>query len=502
MAWIVADGFDYYPAVADLARSVWDTVPTLPQLGTAASHPPRFLPGQCVYGAGTGVTWGTKVIGSNEGTIYLVCALYFEGAPSGTNPGLYLKLLDGASAQCTLVIESSGNILLKRGDQNGTTVATYSGALPQDTWQHFQFRVVIDPTIGSFTARRNGSPSDTFSATGLNTRSTANSYATAFHYGNGNAAANFVRLDDLLVFSGSGAAPNTWVGDTRAICLPPVSDSAIQFAAVPGGGLAVLPAPTPVGTFAIPPDQANWSAAVTPTRSSLVTNMTVPLTSSITGTIQAAIYYADGGGGLPGTRIAVSTPLTNPTAGTMTFVFPGGTYLSSGAAYCFALLANVSTTVTTSNAGRVFKSTSYAGGFPDPAGAVTVDAGTRFPFFTCNLTASNALMVSETLANSDTDYVASSTVAQQDLYTIAALPVVPSAILGVVTKAYLKKSDAGTRNGQVLLQSAATTVTTPDAGLSTTYTYVSRVDAVDPATSTAWTIAGVNAIKIGQKVTL
>src|SRR5262245_23442559 len=104
MSWIVADSFDYYVAVADLARSVWDTFTNFPQIGTAPNlHPPRFTPGQCVYTGGANQVYGTKAIGSNEATIYVVCAVYMEGAPvGGTGIGNYFKFLDAGTAQFTI----------------------------------------------------------------------------------------------------------------------------------------------------------------------------------------------------------------------------------------------------------------------------------------------------------------------------------------------------------------------------------------------------------------
>jgi len=502
MSWIVGDGFDYYGNVADLARSVWDTVPNSPSLGSVAltTKPARFSPGQYVYGSGANYTWGTKTIGSNETTLYIAVAVYMEGAPLGAYAGVYFKFLDAGAAQCTIVLEATGNIVLKRGDQNGTVVATYTAAMPQDLWQHFQFKVVIDPTAGTFTVRKNGAPTDTFTATALNTRATANSYANSFAWGNGSVSANYFRIDDLLVYSGSGAAPNTWVGDTRAICLPAVADSAVQFTATPGGTQAVASGSNVINQ-AFNANEINFTNTITPTRGGLLSNITLSLQSGVTGNLQAAIYLGDGGGGYPGTRMAVSTAVTNPGAGTVTFTFPAGTYLSPGNTYVWAILANVAFTAMSATATRWYKAQPYASGFPDPAGAISTDAATRFPYMVATLTG-NCLMVSELLANGDTDYVLSATPTQQDLYDVADLVgVTAQAIIGVVSKIYVKKSDAGARTGQLQVVSGATTVTGVDTALSSTYSYLSRVDTTDPNTAAAWTLAGVAGIKVGAKVT-
>jgi hypothetical protein len=130
MAWIVGDGFDYYGAVADVARSVWDSASTAQFALTAATT--RFGVGQAFSRQVTAATYLTKTIATNEATLFAVLAYYRGGVLSGTNPEAYLQYRDGATAQCTVVFESSGNIVLKSGSQTGTVLATYPGAFAQD----------------------------------------------------------------------------------------------------------------------------------------------------------------------------------------------------------------------------------------------------------------------------------------------------------------------------------------------------------------------------------
>jgi hypothetical protein len=350
MAWIVADSFDYYASIADTARSVWDSVNTAGNLQPPAST--RFGVGQALGIAGPPVLY-VKTLASNEATLYLALAYYRPAAlPGGTGAEVYWQLRDGATAQCTVCFDQSGNITLKSGGPTGTILATYAGAFSQDTWTHFQVRVVVDAAAGSMTVRKNGQASDTYaSATTLNTRGgTANNYANAIALGSQVNPTSSNRVDDLLCFSGSGVPPNTWIGDVRALCLMPSADTA----------------------------QKQFT------------------------------------------------------------VFPSGT---------------------------------------------------------------NAGAVDEALANGDTDYVFDSTVGDSDLYDVTDLPTTPASVIGVVSKIYIKKSDAGARSGQVLLSSGGTQVAGTDTVLSTTYVYLARVDAVDPATGVAWTPAAVNALKLGQKVT-
>jgi hypothetical protein len=508
MAWIVADSFDYYGSTADVARSVWDSATTalFPAFGTGATT--RFGVGQSLRPQAAGVLV-TKNLASNEATIFSCFAYYRGGALSGTTPEIYVQLRDGATAQCTVVMESSGNIVLKRGDHTGTVVATYTAAFAQDVWSHFQIRVVIDPTVGTFTVRKNGQTSDTFSATGLNTRSTTNSYANVIALGMGTGATINDYVDDLFFFSGSGAVPNTWVGDVRAICLPPVADTATH---------QMVPNVT-TGTFGAgggfsqtnPSTELHFSGPFLATRGGTLQKINVTLQAALTGHIKGALYLDDGTGGVPGTGTArpgtllgTSAEITNPPSGSLDFIFTGGPAVQSGRQYFVGVMQDANIAISRiSGAGQTeyIMPRSYAAGFPatgwDPGGSTNVNAMTA----TFTVGGVNALVVSDLLADGDVTFVAGTNVNDTDLYELGDLPITSLAIIGVVTKVYIKKSDAGSRSGQILLKSGATQVTGPDTVLGTTYTYLSRADGVDPATGAAWTPGAVNALQVGQKVT-
>lgn len=495
--WLVADGFDYYGQDSDLARSVWDFYSAG---GTANATPsPRFGIGRYFKTAFNQIDL-KKNLATNEATLYAAFAFYRTGAGSGTFQDFFITYYDGTTAQCTVVLEDGGNMTLKRGDLGGTVVATYPAAFSQDVWTHFQVRVVIDPAAGTFTVRKNGQTTDTFSATGLNTRSTANSYANVIGLGGENTNAS---IDDLLFFSGGGAAPNTWVGDVRCVTLPAVADTA-QKQFTPSITTATFGHTAGIGSVipSIPANTLSFLGPIVPAHGGALTKITLS-GNALTGHAQAALYAADGPGATPGTLLATSAVITNPAAGLVDFTFASGPAISAARSYYLAVLDDASWTVAYGN-GPVFTfyiaTRAYASGFPNPAGASTLTGGS-IPYMLAT-TAGNVVGVSEALANGDTDYVADATVGDFDLYDMDDLAFTPQAIIGVVSKVYIKKSDAGTRQGQVLVSSGGTQVAGPDTVLGSTYTYFSRVDAVDPATSAAWTLAALNAIKVGQKVTL
>lgn len=100
------------------------------------------------------------------------------------------------------------------------------------------------------------------------------------------------------------------------------------------------------------------------------------------------------------------------------------------------------------------------------------------------------------LPYSATDYVYG-TSGQTDLYGASDLPGGTGIIYGVQTTAVVKKTDAGNISGRAAIKSGASTYYGTSVGLTTTDLAVSRIDQVNPDTSTAWTSGEVNAMEIG-----
>jgi hypothetical protein len=115
--------------------------------------------------------------------------------------------------------------------------------------------------------------------------------------------------------------------------------------------------------------------------------------------------------------------------------------------------------------------------------------------------ATNFSCVDEAQQNATTDYVYDSVPGHSDLYGIAAIASTPLTTFAVTTRAYMIKSDAGTRTAAVQLKSGASTVASPTVVLTpSNWQWAWRHDAVDPQTGTAWTAAAVNTALIGPTV--
>jgi len=109
--------------------------------------------------------------------------------------------------------------------------------------------------------------------------------------------------------------------------------------------------------------------------------------------------------------------------------------------------------------------------------------------------------VSEAQQDALTSYVYDSTPGHADLYNIAAIGSTPATVVAVTTRAYMQKSDAGTRTAAVNLKSGGTTVASPTVTLTTSgWQWAWRTDVLDPATSLPWAASAVDSAQVGPTV--
>lgn len=496
MAYFFGDGFDLYAAPADAINGYWDSQTLVPTLVAGRFSGSRAL--QLPTNLGTSLT---KSSGSNDAVHHIVVAFQSNGPISGTNYNNGFTLLDGTTAQCSIVFRQDGAILLLSGGNAAasTVLATYTGAYTlANTWYAFEFEVVIHNTAGSFAVRKNGNTTNDFTATSLNTRGgTANNYANKLSLTGGANGGALEQLDDLLWRSDASSVP--WVGDIRCFTRMPASDVAVQW--------------TPSGS--VVPDMP-FTASTTATRTSLVPSYT-PVTAVCNGTIGSVLaslsvggtgnlkctIFANSGSNTPGTVLGSATTLANPAAGNNTLTFGSPVPVTQGTTYWVGFQSDISLTwnVGAGSFGVTGSGSPSYASFPVANPSTTANLPV---IITANITSSsgaNAPFVADITQDGANSYVYSSTVSQSDRYGIAAIGSTPASIVGVTTRGYFQKSDAGTRNVAVQLQSGATNVQSASTALNTAWGWISRTDLVDPATGSAWTATGVNNAQIGAVVT-
>jgi len=486
MAYVFGDGYDCYAATADAILGYWDSGATIGSISLSAG---RFAGSQCVHFANATASNMIKSSAVNDAIHHISCAFRQTATISGTTLGLYFQLTDVAANQCCIVFRSDGTILLTSATPGGTVLATYAGAVTAvNTWFQFEFEVVINNTTGSFKVRKNGSTTDDHSTTGINTRPGANTYANKLTVGM-QAAVNAQQIDDLLWRSDASGVP--WCGDIRCYTRMPASDAAVQFARAPNPSLV---SQTNAAGASTTSKAANLGcmSAFTASFDGTITTGTVAVSVGATGNMKVAIYDA-----ARAVVLATSSAVVNPVSGNNTFTLTAPLTVTKGTVYYLATDQDA-TIVYNSTTGNFTFTTTYAS---FPAASPSTTGASAAPTFVVSLVPTNAGLVNETLQDGTTSYVYDSTVNDADFYTIAPIVVTPISVVAVTTRGFLQKSDAGTRGAAVQLKSGATTVTSTPTLLSSSFGWLWRTDLTDPNTTAAWTVAAVNNVTIGPKVT-
>jgi hypothetical protein len=501
MAWSFGDSFDLYAAPADMVNGYWDAGGN--QLA-GAFVAGRFTGSQALSVSGSSFVL-VKTSGVNDAVHHFALAFRQTAAISGTTPGLYLQLIDGSTAQCSIVFRTDGSIYLYAGSAFTTLLASYTGAFSvQNTWYAFELEVVINNTTGSFTVRKNGNSTADFTATSLNTRVSANNYANKLQIGM-NTTVNTQQIDDL--FWQSGAATGGWLGDIRCYARMPASDQSVVFS-------------RSAATFALPPFSGSVNSTISLnvaryigfiSQGSSLTGATATLAVGYTGNMKCAVFACVGGtlgaaasvGAILGTATA---SINNPVVGANVFTFSPAISLPSGTLFYVGICSDTTDTngilagniVPYSTYGAT-SSTTYAS-FPVASPTLTSTQTSNFnvaPTFTI----ANNLFVNEPQEDGLTTYVYDSNPGDADFYGIASIGSTPATVIATVVRGYMQKSDAGTRTAAVQLKSGATTVASPTLTLTTSgWLWAWRLDLTDPNTGAAWTASAVNNAQIGPTV--
>jgi hypothetical protein len=122
--------------------------------------------------------------------------------------------------------------------------------------------------------------------------------------------------------------------------------------------------------------------------------------------------------------------------------------------------------------------------------------------FTPSTGADNAAMINEIPQDGDTTYNESSTLNDIDLFTVQDLSSPIGTIYTVQPKIYARKTITGLRKLSPAIYSGSTTyIRGAGVSVNNTYSWVTSLEDVDPDTSAAWTVTGVNNMKSGYKIT-
>ena len=336
--YVFGDSFDLYTAISDMTASYWDVGGAQ---GSLTLQPGRFPGGRSLaFFPNNSVS---KASGSNDAVHHFVLAFQQNTAVlSGTTLGFIIQLVDGSTNQCCIVFRSDGAILLTSGGSTGTILATYAGAVTViNQWVTFEIEVVVNNTTGSITIRTNGNTgAPDFTATGLNTRNSANNYANKVTIGDGPTGVSNHFVDDFLWRSDPSSVP--WIGDVRCYTRMPVSDVSVQFAKTGSSSLALWGA-TGI-TNALAANQCEYLQITAP-RTGLLTSLSFACTNGGGGTGHVKLALFSSVGNVIGTVLAQSAELTNPGNAIITATFPTPYRMIAGTVYWIGIIQDASITL-------------------------------------------------------------------------------------------------------------------------------------------------------------
>lgn len=201
MALLAYLGFDCESVIGDVTS----------QLPTGSSITGNFDSANTPYGEGRSWSSNTTYVKcalSNQSVSMVQCEFYRSTVSASARIAMWY---DGATEQCNLFYNASNRKLEFR---RGTTVLADSGTFQMPTtavWVYLKVKVTVHGTTGTCLVKVNG---DTWiNASGLNTKVSANDYATELWIGSDN---NNSVYDNVVFMDGTGASFNDLtVGNLR-----------------------------------------------------------------------------------------------------------------------------------------------------------------------------------------------------------------------------------------------------------------------------------------------
>jgi len=153
-----------------------------------------------------------------NGASWIIGFAYRPGVSFDSTDTVILSIMDSGSQQVTLNITASGQLQLRRGAVNGTTLGTSTATLSTSSWHYVELKVTIGNS-GSYEVRLNGVNILSGSA---DTQNTANAQAqTVRFYGATDSSADIRwAYDDLYIAnSDSGDEVSDFMGSRVVHCV-------------------------------------------------------------------------------------------------------------------------------------------------------------------------------------------------------------------------------------------------------------------------------------------
>ncbi len=174
-----------------------------------------------------------RVFGGSKTAMGFAIRLWLVNLPPNNSTVPAFVFLNGGSGQeISLVVDTTGKILVIRGAYSGGTQigATTVPVITANAWQHIEFKATANATTGSFEVRVNGSP--VLTVTGVNTGTDYSQFAIENPISTAQTLTYYVK--DLIAWDTLGSFNNTFLGSCQVLDLLPSSDVSFNWAASSG----------------------------------------------------------------------------------------------------------------------------------------------------------------------------------------------------------------------------------------------------------------------------
>jgi hypothetical protein len=501
MAHLFGDGFDWLSVVGDISQK-YDSG-TVTAIVAAAST--AFGVGQAISLSIGNVAGLAKTLPSNETTVYVA---FRRKLPVGVGATAYQEIvfMDGVNVQFVVRFAEDGAIRVGATQFFGTVVAfTATGVAASNTWDGWTIKLVVNNTTGSIEIRKNGNTTPVLTATGINTRNgSTNAYVNKLMiWGTQFSSSSATQYDDLFIWSGSGAAPNGFIGDPRCISDAITTTQQNQWSMFPASSTYSTGAQTTTTAYTSGGAHAYLALNTGP---GSFNQITLNFSAVSTGKMLVAVYAYTGSVNDPGALLGYGE-LTNPGTGAQTVTLNNTITLSPSTTRFWMMIntnANFTLNATASTSSDSTATYTYASVPPTTYSRSSTTLNVALPVLSVSLTVTANMLIADATQDADVSYVYSSTVNQEDLYsfaTLASQSLTPASILGVAPFCVVKRSDSGARTLSVRAKSSGTDVAVvTQPAVSNSYSYNGGFIGLDPATSAAFTISGMDALQVGVKV--
>lgn len=160
-------------------------------------------------------SYSAKSIAAGETSILI--GARFRTDSASTRTLLSLRNVANSATHLTLMMNSSNQIELRRGDSGGTLLATSTTTFSAGTGFSVQLKATINSSTGSYELRLNGLGTAEFSGSGANTQTGASADITAAVMGGFSGTFANVRIQDFWFMDGSNSFPGDVFVDYKVV---------------------------------------------------------------------------------------------------------------------------------------------------------------------------------------------------------------------------------------------------------------------------------------------